>query len=577
MNRLSLIFLLAYITCLPLSAQKIVPTPEVLYSDAVEFMYSDDYSDALLVLLSLYDRGYSTANINYKIGECYLNIQGQKEKAIPFLKEAVKNPSHHYEGTDLTEEYAPYKAFLYLGIAYRLNNDFENALINFNQFLDCYDETEKDNRRLAEFHIERCNFARELILSPAKFTADTLSDIINNNSSNFNALVTRDEKVIYYMNQLKFYDAVMHAVKADQSWMMPENLTPLIKSDGDHYITGISPEGTQLFLTSYDPYHTGEIYTSSQQDGEWTVMHKLNGHINTRFNETHASMSPDGNILYFTSDRKGGYGGSDIYKSARDVEGDWDEPVNLGPLINTPFNEETPFISPDSKKLFFSSQGHYNMGGYDIFYSSLDKEGNWLPPVNIGYPLNTTDDDLFFLPLDTGNIAYQSKYSTSSAQMDIIRLTIQEYGKPARFIINGKIELEADPGYDPSGISITFIDRIDNDTIAVKRLNEDGSFRQKLPGGAYLLDFSENTTTLLRKNLDIPDYFPHNNLVFHDRIVITHTIRPDTLYVSDIRFDFNASKVNETDIPELVKDPRCHDKISGSEYQDQWIYRCSWQ
>jgi hypothetical protein len=370
MNKLITTAFLVLTIVIPISGQKIVPTPGDLYSEALEYMISEDYRDALPMLLNLQENGFITPNTSYKIGECYLNIQGQKTKAIPFLKEASQKVSATYTGNTLEEEYAPLKALLYLGIAYRLNNDFNNALLFFNNYMNTLDDVDKENINLAEYHISRCNNAAELMASPAKFYHDTLTNDINTAYSNFNPVVTIDEKVLYYMNRLKFYDAVMHAVKIDTGWQQPENLTPLIKSDGDHYVTGMSADGTQLFLTAYDPYKSGELFTTIFKNGQWSELQKLNDQINTQFNETHASLSPDGEALYFTSDRKGGYGGLDIYRAYKNESGDWGQPTNLGPLINSQYNEESPFVSSDAGKLFFSSQGHYNMGGFDVFFSS---------------------------------------------------------------------------------------------------------------------------------------------------------------------------------------------------------------
>lgn len=553
MNKFYLIILFSVVAGFPLQGQKIMPTPSELYTDATEFIYSGDYFDALLLLLSLEDRGHKTANVDYLIGECYLNIQGQKTKAIPFLKTSIQNISANHSGTTLQEEYAPVKSLLYLGIAYRLNYEFDKALKCFNDYIRHLDETDRDNLRLAEFHIERCNNARELMESPAKFSADTLDNTINSSASSFNALVTPDEKVLYYVHQFKFYDAVMRSVSLDKAWQAPENLTPMIKSDGDHYVTGMSQNGTQIFLSYYDPYHTGDLYTARLENNEWTAMQKMNNNINTRFNETHATLSPDDRTLYFTSDRKGGYGGTDIYKAVIRDNGEWDNPVNLGPLVNSPFNEASPFITPDGKKLFFSSQGHYSMGGYDVFFSSLGSNGNWLPPVNIGYPLNTTDDDLFFFPLDTGNIGYQSRYGAYSGQADIVRYTISEFGNPARFMVNGRIDLVADQDYNPSLITVAFIDKQEEDTLAVKKLNDDGSFRQNLAGGTYLIQFSNNTGALLSKDLVIPGYFPHNNLIFHETITVPTVKITDTAFLSPIRFGFDDSRLKADYLPELDK------------------------
>ncbi len=538
-KKATIIFLLLTIL-IPLSGQKIVPTPADLYKDAVEFMYSEDYKDALFILLNLQESGYQNANTSYLIGECYLNIQGQKTRSIPYLKEASQKVSAGYKGSALEEEYAPVKTLLYLGIAYRMNNDFDNALHYLNSYLDAIDDVDKDEKNLAEFHISRCNNALEMIQAPSDFSSTTLPEEINTAYSNYNPLVTNDEKVIYFMNELKFYDAVMTSYKADAGWQMPENLTPRIKSDGDHRVTGMSADGKQLFFVADDPYQRGELYTSENINGVWSELKKLNNQVNTQFNETHASVSPDGKTLYFTSDRKGGYGGLDIYRSPLTGSGEWGKPVNMGPLINSPYNEESPFLSADGKSLYFSSQGHYNMGGYDVFCSALGEDNHWLPPVNIGYPLNSTDDDLFMFPLGDGHLAYQSKYSATNGQMDIIRYHIKNFGKPARFFVNGKIDLKADSGYDASRVHVAFIDQVTVDTLIVKSLNEDGSFRQKLPAGNYYLGFSEGNQQLLTKSLNIPDYFPHDNLVIREEIVVpSRKAHRDTFYVKDIRFAFN--------------------------------------
>lgn len=545
MNKLSIVFLLVLTECLPGLGQKIVPSPADLYNESLEYIFAGEYNEALPVLKSLEDKGYHTANISYKIGECYLNIPGQKTNAIPYLRDATQKISANYTGNTLEEEFAPVKALLYLGIAYRLDNDLSQALASFNSYISKIDDVETENRALAEYHIERCNNALELIASPAIFTADTLSEIVNSVVSNSNPLLTPDEKVMYYMNQLKFYDAVMRAAKSDTSWQIPENLTPEIRSDGDHYITGVSAGGNRLFLTFYDPYRSGEIFTTEFKDGKWTELLRLNNNINTVFNESHASLSPDGKYLYLTSDRKGGIGGLDIYRSAVTPSGEWSDPVNLGPLINTPYNEESPFVASNSGKLFFSSQGHYNMGGYDVFFSDLDNEGNWLPPVNIGFPLNTTDDDLFFFPIGSGNIAYQSRFSRNSGRQDILRYAVQSFGKPARFTVSGKVNLKSDPDYSPDNISIAFIDKTKEDTLALQKLQEDGSFTQKLPGGLYDLTFSDETQWLLTRELSIPDYFPHPGLILNTDITVPSRFVADTLFLKDIRFAFDKSQIEE--------------------------------
>ena len=536
-------------------AQKIVPTHEDIYAEAEEYMLAGEYKEALPLYLILYERGYTTANLNYKIGECYLNLPGQKDKAIPYLEKVLSKVSASFSGKDLTEENAPLSAYLYLGIAYRLNYKFDKARETYSSMLTRVDTSDYQTRMLLEYHINRCYNAEELILSPAIVKRDLLPQSINNLYSNTNALVLQNEKMMFYMNELKFYDALMQSVKTDEGWQEPLNITPLIKSDGDHIITGISADGNTILLTAYDPYKSGELFSSEFINGKWTPVKKLNRNINTVFNETHASLSADGKTLYFTSDRKGGFGGLDLYKSEME-QGDWGAPVNLGLLINSIFDEETPFLTPDGKKLFFSSQGHYNMGGFDIFYSEWDHEA-WLSPSNIGYPVNTPDDDLFYFPLDTGSVAYLSVMDKDTRQTDIYRFTLTKNTNPARYTLKGNVAFESERKINASDIKVTFVEKERKDTIASQMLDKEGKFIQKLPQGDFEVNFANKAGTLIdSRAISIPPFFPQDQLVFNTRISVAGSLRKDTFYLENILFSFDNSSIStlsETYLNTLVE------------------------
>jgi hypothetical protein len=157
-----------------------------------------------------------------------------------------------------------------------------------------------------------------------------------------------------------------------------------------------------------DDNRTGNLYFSRIEDGSWSRATKLEAPISTGYWESHGCLSRDGKVLYFTSNREGGYGGLDIYRAEQKPGGKWGEPVNLGPVINSPYNEQAPWISSDGRTLVFISFGHGKMGGYDIFYSRMQADGTWGEPVNPGYPVNTTRDDLYFQPLDVGTSAFDN-------------------------------------------------------------------------------------------------------------------------------------------------------------------------
>ena len=202
------------------------------------------------------------------------------------------------------------------------------------------------------------------------------------------------------------------------------NITPQIQSDGDQQVNSLSFDGKEMYLNKEDNFNS-DIYYSRFEDNQWTRSVPLGKQINTKYWESHACISPDGKELLLTSNRKESHGGMDIFVSTLNEDGEWSEPVNLGDTINTELNEDSPFLTADGKRLYFSSQGHYNIGGYDIFYADRQPDGSWGKPVNLGYPMNTTDDDLFYMPLGDGKLAYQAIFDDENiGSRDIYRFEL---------------------------------------------------------------------------------------------------------------------------------------------------------
>ncbi len=379
------------------------------FLDGEFFLAQEEYADALYDFQELYKNGYSSnANINYRIGICYLNLPGQKDRAIPYLEEAVRNISKKYRESSFKQISAPADAYLYLGNAYRVNNRLEDAIKAYTTFKEI--STSPVEIQFADQQIMASNTALRFMEKPVDVRFTNLGDSINGNSSNYKAVVSGDGKTMVYMNELPFYEAIYYSSFINGNWSAPINITPQIGSDGDQYVSSISWDGRTLYLTKEDPFNS-DIYTSEFRDGVWQQSRPVSGtDINTKYWESHASVSKDGKTLYFTSNRRDGLGNMDIYKSTLLNNGQWSEPVNLGNVINTALNEDTPFITENDSILFFCSQGHETMGGYDIFMSSLGPNGTWGEPVNLGYPVSTTDDDLFYYPWHDARIGYVSLY-----------------------------------------------------------------------------------------------------------------------------------------------------------------------
>ncbi len=395
------------------------------FLDAEYFLAEEQYVDALYDYMELYNAGYQdNANINYRIGICFLNIPGQKEKSIPYLLESIKNIKNNNHESEFREAKAPMDAYLYLGNAYRVNNMLDKAIEAYNRYKELLPTSDKAGLSYVDHEIEACNTAIEFINNPVEVRKTNIGEPVNSNSSNYNPVVSGDGKTILYMNELPFYDAVYYSVLENDKWTEPVNITPQIQSDGDQYVTSVSHNGDVIYLSRDDNFNS-DIYYSYIKDGIWQKSEPLSRRINTKYWESHASISRDGKTLYLASNRKDGFGGSDIYKSVLSESGEWSKPENLGSVINTPLNEDTPFITENNNQLYFSSQGHRNMGGYDIFRSTKDANGQWSTPVNLGYPINTTDNDLFYYPVDKGNTAYLSVFDpTGYGKEDIYQIKI---------------------------------------------------------------------------------------------------------------------------------------------------------
>jgi hypothetical protein len=392
------------------------------FLEAEYFFVNEDYSDALVYYLDLYEKMPENNNLAYRIGLCYLNIPGKKNLSVNFLEIASKDLSaKHKEGT-ISQKSAPYVALFELANAYRINYQFDKARETYMKYKETLLPDDKENIDFIEHQIKVCNSAKELIARPRNFTEENMGEIFNDDKPNFNPVISANGKAFAFMVSLKFYDAVMFSKMINSKWTAPVNIIPEIQSDGDLYISCLSADGKTLFLSKDDNFNS-EIYSSTYNGTRWSPAVKLNRNINTRYWESHGFISEDGKMLIFASDRPGGFGGLDLYISHKE-KGNWGAPVKIGPEINTPYNEDRPFLINNGKTLFFSSQGHDNMGGYDIFRSDLQPNGLWSKPENIGYPVNTPDDDLFFMPVENGTSGYISKFKESGGfgKEDIYRI-----------------------------------------------------------------------------------------------------------------------------------------------------------
>lgn len=375
-----------------------------LETDAEYYMADGNFNKAAETYLKALKKYPESANLMFKAGYCYLKTDDQKKEALYYLEEASQKVSDRYDPKSLKESNAPPEVLYSLGIAYMLDLNFEKAASAFNEYKKYVKTKDTDVLALIDQHLKSCANAKSFIDNPIGLDLKNLGEIINTDQSNYNAIISGDGKTLAFTTKTSTGNKIFISKFENEAWSKPVEIT---RNLGSKFLVTscLAYEGQELYLIEEDPSNS-EIVVSFLQKNKWSKPVKAAKPINSKYNEGHVFVTKDGNTVYFTSDRKGGLGGFDIYKTT--IVGDsWGEPTNLGPNINTPLNEASPFLTPDEKYLFFSSEGHNSIGGLDIFYTNLDGTTN---VKNVGYPLNTPDDNLFFYPtgLNTGLYSYFS-------------------------------------------------------------------------------------------------------------------------------------------------------------------------
>jgi tetratricopeptide (TPR) repeat protein len=399
------------------------------FEEGQYFFNRKDYADAVTFYLKLLEEDSLQANYNFKAGECYLNIPGKENLAVKYFERAVKKvvPKKDYNSRTFDERNAPLHAYFYLGNAYRMADQLDKALEAYEKFLDSPYFLGNYNQNVVEREIKSCERAKIIQDAPLDYQQTNSGKNINSEYSELNPVISGDGKSMVFLRRLKFYDAIFYSVYDSSKWLPANNINPEILSDGDYYPTGLSFKGDQLLLVKKGP-EDEEIYISKLENGRWSEAIKLNNKINSLSDESFASFGADDKTIYFSSDRSGGKGGFDIYMSKISDAGEWESARNMGKTINTEYDEQNPIVVDSNNLLFFCSNGHYNMGGYDIFYSNF-KEKKWNIPINLGYPINNTRDNMWFYPVGKGREGFYSfEEPNGYGQSDIYFIKILSVG-----------------------------------------------------------------------------------------------------------------------------------------------------
>ncbi len=399
----------------------------------------------------------SNANINFNMGFCYLYHPTSKHMAEKFLENAIKDVSTKYSEENIEEKHAPVEAYFYLGKSYQLDGKLDDAEKMYETYESFLKSGDKEGHEDLAHYRQMIKNAKQYMAAPINAKITNMGDSINSSDPDYSAVLSADERMIIFTRRSKenvgsangdvdvdgmpFEDIVISYKKDDGRWTHPSSIGQYINTIGHEASVNLSPDGQTLIL--FKGENEGDLYYSTYDGTEWSLPLKFGSNINSPYHEASACFSRDGNTLYFVSDRPGGLGGHDIYRCVKLPNGQWSLALNLGSTINTPYNEESPFMSPDGITFYFASEGHSSMGGYDIMFSILGEDGQFSAPMNMGYPINTTDDDLFLVASpDNKRLYYSSAHEdpNSFGEKDIYMITYEGITSNPLALFKGQIK-----------------------------------------------------------------------------------------------------------------------------------------
>ena len=527
----------------------------------------------------------NNALLNYKIGKCYL-YSNYKLKSIPFLEKALQlnpavDPQIHY----------------LLGKAYHLNMEWDKAIKSFQTFQQTL-KGEELTLMMGEVnvHISQCLTGKEMVKNPVRVFIDNVGAEINSQFPDYGPVISADESVMLFTSRRtnstggkidpeinENFEDIYISTRKDGKWSPAINMGSPINTDNHDANSGLSADGQKFLI--YIGNNNGDLYESELKGDKWSKPDHMNKNINTSYHESSACYSPDGKSVYFVTDKPdGGLGDRDIYISNKDEKGKWGKAINLGPTINTQYGEEGVFIHPDGKTLYFSSQGHKSMGGYDIFKSVLNTETKvWSEPENIGYPVNTPDDDVFFVTSASGKHGYYASFNaTGYGEKDIYMVTFLGLEKP--MIQNNEDNLLASQAApvketviapvlaikeaqltilkgvitdyltkQPLEATIEIVDNLKNEVIASFTSNSStGKYLVSLPAGRnYGIAVKKENYLFHSENFDIPNTAAYQEVV--KDVALKNIAVGSKIILKNIFFDFDKATLRPESTNELER------------------------
>ena len=507
----------------------------------ISYYYDEDYVKAASLYEPLVKAHPENENFAAKLGICCLNIDGRKEEALTLLERAVTNVVADEKEYLEYGDPAPLDTWLYLATAYHMNDSLDKALSVYYDAKKKLGETDVFRMDYVDNQIRDCRYAIEQKKKPLTIISSLFAPWLADYPGACNPVLSKNDSVFIFTQETAKKTRILCSYK-NGNWLPPRDITKQLGGFDRCYSNSITGDG-KLLVLYMDDGGDGNLYFSERKDTTWSKIKNPGKPVNTIYWESHGFITPDGRNLYLSSNRQGGSGDLDIWKSEKKADGTWDNPVNCGEIINTPFNEDTPFFDQASNALLFSSSGHISLGGYDVFRSIFRNE-NWTNPVGMPFAFNTTEPNTFFILNNNAPGFVASRFDEINKTRNIYTLVaIDPSDEITR--VEGALALNDGMNPDPGKVSMKLTDISKKTPQRLITVIKDGTYKFEIKPGDYeiLASYPGYKSETIRLNL--PLYFLSHYMVVNTTLTPDMVAEGNFLTIKTILFEFDSYEIDD--------------------------------
>lgn len=511
------------------------------------YFYDENYEKAASLYEPLFQIYPENNNLAAKLGICYLNLDNKKADALRLLKKASENVVNKDKEYVKTGVKAPLDTYLYLGIAYHRNDSLDKAVLLYNTVKQKLSGTDAAKENFIDLQIRNCKYAMEMKKKPLRVLSDLFASWLEDYPGACNPVLSKNDSVFVFTVKNNGITQIFCSFKKE-TWERPTNITKQLGGFNRFYSNSITGDGRTLILFM-DDGDDGNLYYSHRNDTSWTHIKSVGKYVNSIYWESFGFITPDGNTMYFSSNRPGGEGELDVWTSRKIHDGSWERPVNCGNIINTPYDENTPYFNQDENALLFSSVGHISMGDYDVFRSTL-RNGTWTTPVGMPYAFNNVQENAGFILNNNSPGFVASRYDNKSKERNIYAIVAVD---PADEVTRaaGTVKLEDGMEINPNLSLITLKNLKTGSIVQNIPVSPDGTFSFNVIPGEYQVLISHDGYHTDTMNFSLPLYY-QGSYVEISPVLVPEKVSPgDFLAIKNILFDFDSYMINTEAMPNL--------------------------